>query len=110
MRLRLLLVALLATGCPTLHRTDEVDVAQIPPEVREDYSIFAQRCSKCHSLARPLGSGIDDDEYWRRYVARMRAQPASGISEDDVEPILRFLHYFSEREKERKSHPEAGAL
>jgi hypothetical protein len=79
-----------------------LDATALPPEVRVDYALFAQRCSKCHSLARPLTSGIDEDAYWIDYVARMRRQPASGISEEDTVGILRFLHYFSMEEK-RKS-------
>ena len=56
------------------------------------------RCSKCHSLARPLNSGIIDDGYWKLYVARMRRQPGSGISLEDTDQILRFLHYYSMEE------------
>ena len=89
-------------ACGGTHGSDEVDTARVPSELRDDYAIFAQRCSKCHSLARPLTSGIDDDDYWRRYVERMRRQPASGISEADEAPILRFLHYFSEEQKNKK--------
>ncbi len=79
-----------------------LDPATLPSDVQSDYALFAVRCSKCHSLARPLTSGIDDDNYWVDYVARMRRQPASGISAEDTVGILRFLHYFSLEEK-RKS-------
>jgi hypothetical protein len=89
-------------ACGPMHGVDEVDRAKLPADLRGDYAVFAQRCSKCHSLARPLTSGIDDDEYWRRYVERMRRQPASGISPDDEPPILRFLHYFSEEQRKKK--------
>ncbi len=89
-------------SCGPMHGADDVDTAKMPASLRGDYAIFAQRCSKCHSLARPLTSGIDDDEYWRRYVERMRRQPSSGISPDDEPPILRFLHYFSEEQKKKK--------
>jgi cytochrome c5 len=67
-----------------------------------DYEVFALRCSKCHSLARPLSSGIDDDNYWKAYVAKMRRQPGSGISADDSVAILRFLHQFSIELRRRK--------
>ena len=93
---------LVLAQCGPVHGSDEVDTAKIPAELRDDYGVFAQRCSKCHSLARPLTSGIDDDEYWKRYVERMRRQPASGISPEDEVPILRFLHYFSEEQKKKK--------
>jgi hypothetical protein len=80
----------------------------LSPEVRADYALFALRCSKCHSLARPLNSGIDSDEYWQLYVAKMRRQPGSGISGEDSVAILRFLHRYSveqTRKKELKIGP-----
>ena len=76
-------------------RSEGLDVASLPPEVRPDYELFADRCSRCHSLARPLESGITDDVFWKKYVERMRRQPGSGISPADEIPILRFLHYYS---------------
>lgn len=79
-----------------------------PAGVRADYTVFAQRCSKCHSLARPLESGIDSDEYWRMYVERMRRQPGSGISVADTVPILRFLHAYSLEVRRRKGEPVAS--
>ncbi|HEX3775503.1 MAG TPA: hypothetical protein VHV51_13620 [Polyangiaceae bacterium] len=88
-----------AFGCTS---TREVDVASLPPDVRADYAVFAQRCSKCHSLARPLNSGIDNDDYWKLYVERMRRQPGSGISIPDTVPILRFLHFYSLEERRKK--------
>jgi mono/diheme cytochrome c family protein len=75
---------------------------ELPAEVRADYQVFAQRCSKCHSLARPLRSGITDDAFWKEYVDRMRRQAGSGISPSDEEPILRFLHYYSLEEKRKR--------
>ena len=91
--------ALASGGCYFLERGDGLDPAKVPDDERNDYAIFAQRCSKCHSLARPLNSGITTDTYWRIYVERMRRQPASGISEADTVPILRFLHWYSEEQK-----------
>jgi len=76
-------------------RTEGLDASKLPEDVRADYDVFARRCSKCHSLARPLQSGITDDEQWSNYVRRMRRQPGSGISPDDEQVILRFLRYYS---------------
>jgi hypothetical protein len=90
----------LSWGCASWSR-EGLDASTLPTEVQPDYALFAQRCSKCHSLARPLTSGIDEDPYWVDYVARMRRQPASGIAETDVPGILRFLHYFSIEEKKK---------
>jgi hypothetical protein len=80
----------------------EPEPVALPPELHADYLVFAQRCSKCHSLARPLNSGIDSDEYWKLYVERMRRQPASGISVADTVPILRFLHAYSLEQRRKK--------
>jgi hypothetical protein len=84
-------------------RGEGLDPRSLPEAIRPDYALFAQRCSKCHSLARPLQSGIDDDEFWARYVARMRQQPGSGISADDSGVILRFLHYFAAEQRRHKA-------
>jgi hypothetical protein len=95
-------------GCATNTR-EGLDVAQLPEAVRPDYQLFARRCSKCHSLARPLGSGITDDAVWIAYVNRMRRQPGSGISPQDATPILRFLHYYSsEQRRLKREHEEAS--
>ncbi len=92
-------------GSGALQRSDGIDVSTLPSSEVADYALFAQRCSKCHSLARPLESGIDDDKFWEAYVAKMRRMPGSGISPDDTVGILRFLHYFSETERDAKAHP-----
>ena len=49
-------VAMLAalSGCSGwAARNEGLDVSTLPESVRSDYAVFAQRCSKCHSLARP---------------------------------------------------------
>jgi hypothetical protein len=76
-------------------RVEGLDPRNMPVDVRSDYALFALRCSKCHSLARPLQSGITDDGFWAEYVERMRRQPGSDITMEDTVPILRFLHFFS---------------
>jgi len=88
-------------GCATRQR-DGLAAAQLPEAVRPDYALFARRCSKCRSLARPLGSGITDDAVWIAYVDKMRRQPGSGISPQDAAPILRFLHYYSSEQRRIK--------
>jgi hypothetical protein len=99
-------------GCPA-GRIGEPEAALVSPQAHADYELFALRCSKCHSLARPLNSGIDEDEYWKMYVDKMRRQPGSGISEEDAYIILRFLHVYSIEERRKKGKtidvPEASA-
>ncbi|HET7544861.1 MAG TPA: hypothetical protein VFK05_33570 [Polyangiaceae bacterium] len=104
-------LALLASPIACSH-VDEPETT-MPVQVRSDYAVFALRCSKCHSLARPLNSGIDNDEYWKRYVERMRRQPGSGISVADTVPILRYLHVYSialRKRKQEQRHQDGAAL
>jgi hypothetical protein len=102
--LAFVLAATLMSSCAaSAARSDGLDTSTLPNEVRADYAVFAQRCSKCHSLARSLNSGITDQGYWQMYVARMRRQPASGISLEDTVPILRFLQYYSLDQQRRKA-------
>jgi hypothetical protein len=72
-----------------------LDISAYPPDVRDDYTLFTVRCSKCHALSRALQSGITDDAYWADYVERMRRQPGSGIAPEESPRIQRFLHYYS---------------
>lgn len=98
------------SGCSSTQGTlrmsgDGVDPSSVAPERREDYALFAQRCSKCHSLSRALDNGPASDRFWERYVDRMRHQPGSGIAPEDVPGILRFLHYYSEAQASPPAAP-----
>jgi hypothetical protein len=103
-------VSLLAFGVGCSGPREGLEVSTLPSDVQGDYEVFAQRCSKCHSLSRPLNSGITDDEWWGRYVAKMRRMPASGISHDDATQILRFLHWFSGDQLKKKGERTSGAV
>jgi hypothetical protein len=83
-------------------RAEGAEAVGLPPELKDDYALFAQRCSKCHTLARPLNAGIDTDDQWALYVARMRRMPGSGIAPDEVPHILNYLHYYTESKKNPK--------
>lgn len=84
----------MALGCAAAQRGEGLDVAAIPPPMREDYALFADRCSRCHSIARPLTARVDDLSHWTQYVARMRRQPGAMISEAEGARIVRFLVWF----------------
>jgi hypothetical protein len=73
-----------------------IDVNAYPPEQQQAYALFAQKCSKCHTLARPVNSSMRGDE-WTAYVGRMSRKAGSGISPKDGEGILRFLIFDSQR-------------
>jgi hypothetical protein len=106
--LKTLLAALVMVGLASLTagcsggRAGEPEAETLSASAAADYALFALRCSKCHSLSRPLNSGIDRDDYWRLYVAKMRRQPGSGITEEDTVAILRFLHVYSIEQRRKK--------
>jgi mono/diheme cytochrome c family protein len=106
--IRLLAAVLALGGCAT-RTADGLDATRLPPDVQADYQLFARRCSKCHSLARALNSGVSDDAAWERYVTRMRRQPGSGISREDASQILRFLHYYV-REQQQGQRAQAAEV
>jgi hypothetical protein len=95
-----------ASAC---HRGEGLDPSKMPESIRADYEVFAHKCSKCHSLARPLSANITDDEQWVLYVNRMRRQPASGISYTDQEAILRFLRYYAADVRRTQAEKNGGA-
>lgn len=99
-----LVIAVLA-GCGAYRRGEGLDVATVPAPLRSDYELFARRCSRCHSLSRPLNARITADEHWAQYVSRMRRMPGSGISPDDVPALLRFLTWYSAARRA----PDGGA-
>ena len=81
----------------------KAQVRELPKKVQSAYRVFSVRCSRCHTLARPLNSRIDDPVLWRRYVTRMRRMPGSGISVSDARKILVFLTYYAEQLREERS-------
>jgi cytochrome c5 len=79
---------------------DKVDVSAYPAEVQEDYRVFSAKCSKCHTLARPINTDLTADA-WKMYVKRMSNKPDSGISQDQGKRIYSFLKFF-QGEKDAK--------
>ena len=71
----------------------------------EAYGLFAVRCSRCHTLARPLNAAITEYSHWKAYVKRMRHHAGSGISPKDAKTILVFLKYYADlRAKELENN------
>jgi hypothetical protein len=104
-----LLAAVALTGAGCTHG-EGLDASKMPEEIRADYDVFARKCSKCHSLARPLSANITDDEQWVLYVNRMRRQPASGISPDDQTHILKFLRYYAAELRRKQAEKNGGVV
>ncbi len=72
-------------------------VATYPPPVQAAYKVFAVKCSRCHTLSRPLNAAIYHYAHWANYVTRMRRHSGSGISPADAEEILVFLKYYADQ-------------
>src|SRR5512137_1714847 len=71
---------------------DNIDVYAYPAEMQKDYKLFSSKCSKCHTIARPVNTLMSRDE-WERYVKRMMHKPNSGISDSQGKEIFAFLMY-----------------
>ena len=72
-----------------------IDVSKYPKSIQEKYKLFSHKCTKCHTLARPINSDYALPQEWERYVKRMKNKPGSGISGDEAKTIYEFLVYDS---------------
>ena len=96
--------------------TDTINVSSYPKEQQENYKIFTEKCSKCHTLARPINSDYALPEEWTAYVDKMRHKKRSGIDDDAQKAITAFLIYDSSVrkkdliEKKLKAQAVAPAL
>jgi len=72
-----------------------VDVSAYPAGLRENYQIFRQKCSVCHTIARPINCEFALPDEWSRYIKRMMHKPGSSISPGQAKKIYEFLAYDS---------------
>ena len=79
---------------------DKIDVAAYPPEMQKSYKVFAAKCSKCHTIARPINTIMTRAE-WERYVKRMMHKPNSGISDKNGKEIFDFIIYDETERKDK---------
>ncbi|OGO35578.1 MAG: hypothetical protein A2147_00990 [Chloroflexi bacterium RBG_16_57_8] len=75
-----------------------IDVSGYPKPYQERYKLFSKRCSKCHTLARPINTNFEPSK-WEKYVKRMMRKKDSGIKSEEGEKIWQFLMFDT---KERK--------
>jgi len=78
-----------------------IDVTAYPAKMQEAYKLFTNKCSRCHTVARPINSTFMPEE-WRKYVYKMMRKPGSGLTPKTAEKIIRFLIY-DEQHRERKT-------
>lgn len=93
--MRAVVAMVLVLGCAAAQRGEGLDPSTLPAAQRADYELFAARCARCHSLARPLSARVSDETHWRRYVERMRRQPGAMITAEEGERIVRFLTWYT---------------
>ena len=79
---------------------DKIDVSSYPPAQQAAYKVFATKCAKCHTIARPINTMMKRDE-WERYVKRMMHKPNSGISDSQGKQIFEFLVYDQTERKDK---------
>lgn len=80
----------------------KVDVSSYPAEMQKDYKVFESKCTKCHTLARPINTTMTQPE-WARYVKRMMHKPNSGISDSQGKAIYDFLAYDQQTRKDKNA-------
>ena len=79
-----------------------IDVTDYSSEMQETYELFTRKCSRCHTVARPINSTFAPEE-WREYVYKMMRKPGSGLTPKTAEKIIEFLIYDAQR-REKKTH------
>ena|SRR5260370_19771994 len=79
---------------------DKIDVAAYPAPMQASYKLFSTKCSKCHTIARPLNTMMKRDE-WERYVKRMMHKPNSGIGDSQGKQIFDFVVFDQVERKDK---------
>ena len=69
-----------------------IDVSNYPQEMQTLYTLFTNKCSRCHTVARPINSTFTPEE-WQKYVQKMMRKPGSGLTPKTAEQITQFLIY-----------------
>ena len=77
-----------------------INVSSYPPEQQKAYKLFRDKCSKCHTIARPINTTMPIPE-WEMYVKRMMHKPNSGISNKQGKEIFDFLAYDQKVRKDK---------
>jgi hypothetical protein len=91
-----LALGLTTSGAPSIRAgVDSVNVELLPQSQKENYEVFQVRCSKCHTLARPLNARLRGED-WRPYIKKMTRRAGSGINDASGQKIFEFLKTYGE--------------
>jgi hypothetical protein len=92
--------------------SSKIDISKYPADIKAKYKVFTDKCSKCHTIARPINCEFALDDEWERYIKRMMNKGGSLISPIDGKQIFEFLTYDSKIRKKalyEKKTKEAAA-
>jgi len=70
-----------------------IDISAYPAGLQKNYAVFREKCTLCHTLARPINSDFALPDEWSRYIKRMMHKPGSMISPGQAKKIYDFLVY-----------------
>lgn len=85
-----------------------IDVSAYPPKMQTAYEVFTRKCSRCHTVARPINSTFAAEE-WRKYVYKMMRKPGSGLTPKTAERIIEFLIYDAQHRSRHSLKRNQGA-
>lgn len=77
-----------------------VDVSHYPANQQDNYRLFLQKCSVCHTPARALNFPLVSNEEWLRFVSTMHDNADKTLlTGEDLHRIADFLSFDSEERK-----------
>jgi hypothetical protein len=80
--------------------SDSIDVSAYPEDQKAYYSLFLNRCSRCHSPAWTINSPHVTEKEWKRYVSILHVRSNKiWVKPDEPAAILSFLVYDSQIRK-----------
>lgn len=79
-----------------------IDVSGYPAQQKYNYSVYADVCSRCHTLARSANLPVVSRGFWSYYLLKMRSRSwfkDMPLTKDERAAILDFLEYDSRARK-----------
>ncbi|HEX4808353.1 MAG TPA: hypothetical protein VH325_05460 [Bryobacteraceae bacterium] len=68
----------------------KVSAAGMPPDVRQGYRLFREKCGGCHSLNRLRAKPDQSADEWADVIYRMQDMASSHMNNAESKAILRF--------------------
>jgi hypothetical protein len=89
--------------------SDKIDVTGYPVTQQENYSLFVEKCSVCHTLARVVNAPMVDASTWTRFVKRMHGKNQARVNGgpllngEEAKRVISFLVYDSRERKIKRA-------